>query len=177
MAPGNKKRLYIVIFAHTPPDRFHWGICTGPKNEEKEDDPKGFLFHITNPIRPGSQVEWKYECRPITSGKTTRSSLARITIGKILDFDALKRILEHVPVRQGDPNWRCRQWVRDAVAALANSTGVIGTSVDLKDWAFIEGEVTQYGKGKTLAGRYSKEGFDQSVLPTYDLIARKEVVP
>lgn len=55
MAQSNKPRIHIVIFAHTPPDRFHWSITTGPKAEV--DEAKGKMYHVINKLNEQSGVE------------------------------------------------------------------------------------------------------------------------
>ena len=62
--------------------------------------------------------------------------LARILIAKVEDTDRLISILDHLPIIQDDPKWRCRSWIASALEAVAKDGKAVGTSE--LDWTKIE---------------------------------------
>lgn len=184
MAPSNKTRLYVTLYAtgQRPGNTerlFHWALTTGPKVEDY--DSYGHRMHVKNePVRDGHggiRQIWRYQDVSVRVIATTQS-LARIRIGKILDEDKVRQIVAEVPVVQRDPNWRCRQWVIDAIRALAASSGVVGRSVDLGNWQAIEDTAKRYANEKIEAGRFRMEGdWDMSLIPTFDMMTGKELIP
>ena len=81
-------------------------------------------YHAINPP-PG---QWIYDKIPVDNVRMTAQLLARILIAKVEDLDRLHAILESVPVIQGDPTWRCRSWIADALEAIAKDGKAVGTS-------------------------------------------------
>ncbi|KAB8616630.1 hypothetical protein FH972_025965 [Carpinus fangiana] len=185
MVPSNKERLYVSLFAtgqrQGVPERvFHWALTTGPKVET--EDSRGHRMHVKNEMRPdgagGFHQKWVYQDIDVTV-LATAQSIARICIGKILDMDKVRDIVASVPVVQDDPTWRCRQWVIDAVSALASSTGgAVGRSVDLHNWQAIEAVAKGYGNEKVDAGRFRVGGgkWDITKVPTFDMMAGRELI-
>lgn len=120
---------------------------------------------------------WTMEEENIVPGATQGKSVARITIGKITKehVESVKSILRKVPVTNGDPSWRSRNWIIEAVQALHDS-GLIATLVDLADWDTLEKQAKTYAQQKTAACRFRDAGWNILVVPTYDMMASKEVV-
>jgi hypothetical protein len=71
--------------------------------------------------------------------QSTVNLLARILIAKIENEERLVEILRSVPVVQDDPNWRCRTWLANALAAIKTDGKAVGTAQ--LDW---------YGKTRVL---------------------------
>lgn len=188
--PSNKKRLYIALYpsgvsnneerksveprpfevSGLTNSRYHWGFLIGPKNEAKGKIP-GMRYHVKNNYLGG----WEYEERPLQDVKTTISLLARILVAKVEDEDQLVRVLRGTPVIQGDPGWRCRSWVADALSRIDSDGSAVGTA--RLDWAKIEPLARSYVGEKAAAGRYMKAEDAELPKPTYDMLEEKEIVP
>lgn len=110
----NKWRLYIILYAHSSPNKFHWAIALGPKRETPDDETKsGVKFHAVNIFASGEISQtWTMLEEDIVPGATQGLSVARIILGKIpkQDVDSVKSILRNAPVTNGDLKWRCRNW-------------------------------------------------------------------
>ena len=172
----NKPRLYIALYTNPRPNQYHWALMVGPKDVE---DPSVVRYHVKNPpaeIAGEVVAPWIYE-RIVPSRLRTWNLLARLVVAKIEEPDLIDSTLQAVPIIQGDPEWTCRIWVKDAVAALVDA-GVLGTRVDLLDWTTVEMNCREYMARKIQEGRWqvSQEG-PYSGLPTMDLITDEELVP
>jgi hypothetical protein len=115
-----------------------------------------------------------YEEVPVDDVRGTVRLLARIVVGKIEDESRLVEIFRSIPVVQGDPNWRCRTWVAQALDAIAKDGKAVGTSV--LDWARIERTARDYVRQKTAAGRYGRNADMSMPKPTWDMIEGRETV-
>lgn len=176
---SDRWRIHIMIFGHEQSDTFHWAITIGPKMEDGVK--RGFMYHVLPVIDPGDDdvEEWRLEKKPTVSGNATPLSTARVTIGEILNRKELDTILDKVTMQQGNPDWRCRHWVVDAISAIAGA-GIVDTPIDLGKWQAIEDEAKRFGRSKLNAGRSSKaEGRlpSKDVVPTYDMVTGTETVP
>jgi hypothetical protein len=178
MFGSNKDRLYVALYNRgrvNPDDSpYHWALLVGPKTEEVDSD--ATRYHIRNRIDPVSKREiWVYEALPIKAAPTSMI-LTRIMIAKVADNAALERVLERIPIRQGDPEWRCRHWVIEAVAALNADPKALGTKVT-GNWAPIEAEARRYTDAKVASGRYmSGHALQHSGrVPTYDMLDNAEL--
>lgn len=80
--------------------------------------------------------------------------------------------LQHVPVIQDDPAWRCRTWLRNPLAQLTKDR-ILGTGV--LDWDTVERLCLFYVERKKREGRFQNTPIPEGV-PTYDLIEKKELV-
>jgi hypothetical protein len=108
--------------------------------------------------------------------KSPDNLLARLVIAKVEDEKLLQDIFCNTPVIQGNPEWRCRTWIADALCRLANAPGKAVGTAEL-DWDKIEGEARRYVMQKTDEGRYLDS---ESVLlprPTWDMLEGREVIP
>jgi hypothetical protein len=99
--------------------------------------------------------------------------LARVLIAKIENEDRLGDILRNIPVVQGNPNWRCRTWLANALAAIKADDKAVGTSQ--LNWVKIEKAAREYVAGKVASGRYMQDALKPK--PTWDMIEEKETVP
>jgi hypothetical protein len=116
-----------------------------------------------------------YEEKSVSDVRSTNTLLGRIVIAKVENEQRLINLLRNLPVVNGDPSWRCRTWVRTALAEIARDGTCVGTSE--LDWNKIEEFARQYIAEKTAAGRYTKAEDMLKPKPTYDLLERKEIVP
>ncbi|KAE9972322.1 hypothetical protein BLS_004073 [Venturia inaequalis] len=173
MAP-NKKRLYIALYPSgvtgNEERRYHWGFLIGPK-EEKSINTPGVRCHVKNHPLTG----WTYEEKDVNDVQSTNTLLARIVIAKVEREQRLIELLRNVPVVNGDPNWRCRTWIAQALAEIAKDGNCVGSSQ--LNWETIEEFARQYVAQKTASGRYTKADDMLKPKPTYDLIKGKESVP
>ncbi len=117
---------------------------------------------------------WMYEEIPLTNVRSTVSLLARIVVAKVTDEERLITILRETPVVQGDPEWRCRTWVADALRRIAEDGTAVGTS--RLDWEEIEKTGRGYVKHKTNKGRYASGVNLMGPKPTWDMLAGRETV-
>lgn len=130
----------------------------------------GKQIHVKN--RPGRG--WVYEEVELQNVRSAVTILVRIVIAKITDEERLLSIIRAVPVVQDDPQWRCRTWVSQALGAIARDGACVGTA--MLDWAEIEPTAREYAATKAGTGRFV--GGDTGLpKPTWDMLARKELVP
>lgn len=87
----------------------------------------------------------------------------------------LIKLIRDVLVVNGDPNWRCRTWVAQALAEIAKDGNCVGSSQ--LDWKTVEAFARQYVAQKTAAGRYAKAEDMLKPKPTYNLVEGEEPVP
>lgn len=118
---------------------------------------------------------WTYEENSVRDVRLTNNLLARIVIAKVENEQRLLELLRNVPVVNGDPNWRCRTWVAQALTEIAKDEKCVGSSQ--LNWETIEAFSRQYVGQKTASGRYTKLEDVLKPKPTYDLINGKESVP
>lgn len=103
------------------------------------------------------------------------SLLVRILMAKVKDERRLADILRGIPVVQGDPSWRCRTWVANALGAIERDGAAVGTAI--LDWEQIETVARQYAGDKTRAGRFRDSSMAQQPKPTWDMLRNRETVP
>ena len=119
-------------------------------------------------------MQWSFEeaeCPPTP----TNMLLVRVVIGKIQDGDRLVDLLRSVPIRQDLVGWNCVFWVREAFETLVAGGKALGTHV--VEWEFVRDEVMAYCEKKKDGHRFDGRGnFDMSVVPTFDLVERREVI-
>ncbi|KAH6970446.1 hypothetical protein BKA56DRAFT_636182 [Ilyonectria sp. MPI-CAGE-AT-0026] len=171
---SKKNRLYIALYPSgvvgNEERRYHWGFLVGPKIENKPEV-SGMRYHVkNNPIQG-----WVYEEIDLPNVRSTNSLLARILIAKVEDDKRLVEIFRETPIVQGDPNWRCRTWVSDALTRIENDGRAVGTAQ--LDWGIIEPLARNYVAEKTAAGRYSGSAAMSLPKPTWDTIEGRETVP
>lgn len=96
---------------------------------------------------------WVYEEAELQNVKSTASLLARFVIAKIENEKRLLKILRKTAIIQGDPNFRCRTWIADALSRISKAEPkVIGTSE--LDWNKIERNARRYIEKKVAEGRH-----------------------
>ncbi|KAH6960333.1 hypothetical protein HG530_008171 [Fusarium avenaceum] len=169
----NKTRLYIALYpsgvVNNEERRYHWGFLIGPKNEGGTEVP-GMRYHVKNhPIQ-----SWVYEEISLSNVRSTNSLLARIVIAKIEDEKRLIEIIRNTSVVTNDPNWRCRTWVAEVLARIAQDGNAVGTAE--LDWRKIEAVARDYVANKTAAGRYLNSADIMQPKPTWDMLQGKEIV-
>ncbi|KAI0117708.1 hypothetical protein GGR51DRAFT_264009 [Nemania sp. FL0031] len=171
---SNKKRLYIALYpsgvSNNEERRYHWAFLLGPKVEDRPQAP-GVKYHVKNHPIHG----WMYEEVEVSDVKSTDNLLIRVMIAKVEDEKRLAEILRTTPVIQGDPNWRCRTWITDALSGLTKDGKSVGTSQ--LDWSRIEPVARNYVAEKTAAGRYADVDALEAPRPTWDIIEGREIFP
>ncbi|KJZ73343.1 hypothetical protein HIM_07347 [Hirsutella minnesotensis 3608] len=150
-------------------NRFHWALLLGPKVEGSKPA-KGMRYHIKNPLARG----WVFEERELRDIRTTPNLLVRIMIGKVKSRSRLAKVLRKVPLVEGQADWRCRNWVAEAVAALKADGKALGTAV--LDWGEIERVAEQYAGEKIRAGRFTDVSQLFEPKPTWDMLQGKETI-
>ncbi|KAK7177370.1 hypothetical protein DPSP01_014583 [Paraphaeosphaeria sporulosa] len=170
---ANKKRLYIALYpsgvVNNEERKYHWALLIGPKAESR--DAPGVRYHVKNQPISG----WTYEEKSVSDVRATNTLLARIVIAKVQDEQRLIGLLRNLPIINGDPNWRCRTWIGQALAAIAKDGQCVGSS--RLDWTAIETFAREYVAQKTAAGRYARAEDMLKPKPTYDLLEQREIVP
>ncbi|CAG9944990.1 unnamed protein product [Clonostachys rosea f. rosea IK726] len=170
---GNKNRLYIALYPSgvvgNEERKYHWGFLIGPK-DESYPPVAGTRYHVKHHPLGG----WIYEEADLRNVQATNNLLARIVIAKIADEDRLINILRRNPVVNGDPEWRCRSWVAQALATIAEDGRSVGTAQ--LDWGKIERVARKYVRSKTESGRYAVIGDPKQPKPTYDMLEGKEAI-
>ncbi|KAH7248414.1 kinase-like domain-containing protein [Fusarium solani] len=147
-----------------------WEFSVGPKVED-QDVVHGMRYHVKNPISQG----WMYEEVELRNVRTTGNLLVRILIAKVRDEERLANIFRNVPIVQDDPNWRCRSWVANALAAVKEDGRAVGRAE--LDWGNIENVARRYAGEKTEAGRFRDVALAQMPKPTWDMLENREIVP
>ncbi|KAJ8125316.1 hypothetical protein O1611_g8323 [Lasiodiplodia mahajangana] len=150
--------------------RYHWGFLLGPKSERKSQVP-GTKYHVKNHPFDG----WAYEEVAVSNVKNTTNLLIRVLIAKVEDEKCLTKIFRTTPVVQGDPNWRCRTWIADALSRIAKDGKCVGTAQ--LDWSKIEAVARKYVAEKTAAGRYSDVRILMQPKPIWDILEGREILP
>ncbi|KAG9234573.1 hypothetical protein BJ875DRAFT_376139, partial [Amylocarpus encephaloides] len=99
--------------------------------------------------------------------------LVRVLLGGLSGKDVVERLFAEVPVVQGDPDFTCVTWVRQALLAL-HQAGIIRTG-DTFDWDNIRGTALEHVEKKQ-EGRFNTgwEG-DSSRVATFDMMLSREV--
>ncbi|KAK1772794.1 hypothetical protein QBC33DRAFT_442485 [Phialemonium atrogriseum] len=171
---SDKNRLYIALYpsgiSNNKERKYHWGFLIGPKIENQDQVP-GICCHVKN--RPVGG--WIYSEEQLPDVRCISNLLARILIAKIEDDKRLLNILRTIPIIQDDPSWRCRTWIKNALAEMGRDGMAVGTSK--LDWQKIEVTARKYVEDKTAAGRYEREVDLAKPRPTWDMIGNRESVP
>ncbi|KAF8064342.1 hypothetical protein FPV67DRAFT_1504606 [Lyophyllum atratum] len=124
---GGKPRLYMAFYRRGqqfPGDvKYHTALLLIPKGANPEStDLLAIRYHAINRIADGQQV-WKFETT--NTRLTTHLLCGLVFLGKVaISSSELEKIMEEVPVINGDPVWRCCHWIWSAVNALVRE-GVI----------------------------------------------------
>lgn len=126
-------------------------------------------YHVKN-----SPEGWTYEEIAVKDVRYTINLLTRVLVAKVEDLPRLVTILRSLPVVQGDPNWRCRTWIANALAVLARDGKALGTSE--LNWQSIEVTARHYVAQKAAAGRYQHVEDMLKPKPTWDLLENRESV-
>ena len=165
---GKKDRLYVTLYARGGPG-YHWALTRSPKHEDPSSGSESTRYHAHN-IPGAGGVIWEYEIREIRSAPTN-NTLVRLHLGKIEpnNVERMEEISANVEVIQGDNDWTCMSWVQSAVGDLGRAR-----IIRRWNWTEVEAKAVWFVEKKTEEGRFD-EGYDPDVVPTYDLIANKEI--
>lgn len=108
--------------------------------------------------------------------KPTRMLLIRVIVGKVADKGRFQTIMREVPIVQGDPEWNCVTWIKNALIALELDGKALGTSKI--NWDIVRDTAMKYCQDKKDQHRFDGQGqFDMSKAPTFDLLEGKEIIP
>ena len=151
--------------------RYHWGFLIGPKDENTKASTPGLRCHVKNHPLNG----WVYEEVELQNVTSTNNLLARLVIAKIEDEKRLLKILKRTAIKHGDPNFRCRTWMADALSRISKAEPrAVGTSE--LDWNKIERKGRRYVEKKAAEGRYLEAERMAEPKPTWDMMEQKEIV-
>ncbi|PVH73063.1 hypothetical protein DL98DRAFT_59174 [Cadophora sp. DSE1049] len=184
--PSNKDRLYVALYARAGAakmpggeDEYHWGLVIGPKIEGETE--QGMRYHAKEVMTGPGQSTWVFEEKSI-SLLATSMLLVRVMVAKVENRERLVDVLRKVPIRQGQKDWNCVSWAREALeAAGADGMGkgkgrVLGTS--RTEWQAVRDAVMWYVGSKKEQHRWDgTAGFDTKYAATYDLLDKKEIIP
>jgi len=155
--------------------RYHWALLVGPKFEHAAS--KGTRFHAKNSNPPTVPKTWVFEEAENTLGPNN-AQLVRVVIGKIKDKSRLFNSLRAVNVVQGDLDWNCVSWVKEASEAVLSDSAAIGTS--LKEWEEVRTAALKYVDEKKAQHRFDGKAphgrFDVTKAATYDALEKRELV-
>lgn len=150
--------------------RYHWGIILGPKTETEGNT--GMRFHAKESITEEGVSAWVFEEKE-SSLTATSMVLVRVMIAKVRNRARLISILRNVPMRPDVPGWNCIGWVKEALELLEKDGKVLGTSV--AEWRTVRNAAMDYCQLKRDEHRFDGTvQFDMRIMPTYDLLERKE---
>lgn len=105
--------------------------------------------------------------------------LVRIMVAKIIDTEALIRILRETPVQQSNPDWNCVSWVKEALERLRAEAETEGTVVGRHklEWELVRGAAMRYCRAKRKARRFERTTSDRvNFVPTFNLAEGYEAV-
>ena len=144
----------------------------GPKGDKNEG--RGARYHARNHATAEADSVWAFE-EVRTSLMPTQMILVRVLIAKIENTDKLAQLLRQVPVKQGQQDWNCVSWVKEALSQLEVSTDILGTSV--VQWEAVRNTAMSYCQKKRDQRRFdSAAKYDNTRVPTFDLIQGKETI-
>lgn len=177
--PQTKHHLHVALYPRSVKDTlgnptYHWAlhVSDGSHEGSLEACTKN---HVKNTIIPETgKSPWRFESLRLTHD-IPQIPLIHITIAEVDDHAKLVGVFERVNIPQGDPNFNCRTWVRDAIRAVSHARCLGRRSVD---WETIEKKAFEYVATKRDLGRWRKEGPWEIRRPaTWDLIEGRETVP
>lgn len=135
----------------------------------------GTRYHAKERLTQTGETEWYYEERD-TSLTPTSMLLVRVIIGKVKDRDRLVNVLRNNPIRQGNSDWNCVMWIKEALEGLKVDGKALGTSVT--EWNQVRDGAMTYCQRKKDQHRFDGQGdFDMNKTPTYDLMDDRETIP
>lgn len=145
-------------------------------------------------VKPHPTQGWVFERLVVPDVKNIPNLLGRVIIGKVKNPDLVDRIISSTPMVLEDPEWRCYDWVENALAKL-NATGGLaitparaalstdkvlsfdsdGNILPTFDFARIMAFSREYMEGKIVHGRYTCYEVVDSPRPTYSMLSKKEI--
>lgn len=168
--------------------RYHWALLVGPKHEDSNSTGKRFHVKETMTTVDGcTQSRWVFEERDIGMNPTAMI-LVRIVIGKVGNLDRVASVLRQVPVHQNLPGWNCVSWLRDALEMLRTNgkalsgarSSAVTPEAATAAWEEDKKVALEFVRDKERQHRFDGKAtpgwFDMSRVPTYDLLAKDELV-
>lgn len=142
----------------------------GPKDERKGGQTT--RYHARERMKADGS-EWTFEELPLPR-PNEYMILVRVMVAKIRKTDSLVQILRQIPIRQGQEGWNCVGWVKEALSRLEASRGILGTN--MMQWQVVRDGAMSYVQQKKDQHRFDGKGnFDNSLVPTFDLLLQKEI--
>lgn len=188
--PRNKPRLQLALYARPKyPGTYHYALFLSPKPNPPGNGRTATKYHVKNTLQQdiSGQLEqpWRYEEADIEDVRLEHRLLVRVVIAKVISADALRRVLEGVPVYQVDDDYvdrerargfDCVTWVRTALEMLKEEGS--GVLTGLGDWEVIQRKAVEYVEKKVEVGRWSAEwteGKGEVEVPLLDLLDGREI--
>lgn len=169
--PDSTHYLYVLLHVNpghqagdTNPAAYHWALQVGPASDLSTD--LGRLLHAK--ITAGN---WVYEDRSAPLRATVRQ-LLRIRVGKVADVDQLRQVTRSVEIINGNTDWNCVSWVREAFTKLEAASGIFVEKV--LDFDTIFDAALQYMASKGELNRF-KQKKTHGMAPTWDVVHGVEV--
>ncbi|CZT45566.1 uncharacterized protein RSE6_05884 [Rhynchosporium secalis] len=183
--PSSKDRLYVALHARSGPprmpggeDKYHWSLIVGPKTESPSAI--GTRYHAKETMKNvdgAIKNVWVFEERQM-SLLPTSAILVRIMIGKVTDKTRLQEAFAKTPIRaglEGYSNWNCVFWLEEALSRGAQDGKALGKCHT--DWTYVKDTAMWYVAKKAADHRFDGDGnFDNSKVPTWDILEGKEVI-
>jgi hypothetical protein len=140
-----------------------------------EPEDEGIRYHARERMKQDGTSEWEFEEAPTTM-LPSRMIMVRILMAKIESRDRLAQVLRQIPIRQGQQDWNCVAWIKEALTQLQRSTDVISTSV--VEWEAVRNAAMSYCQEKKDEHRFDGKGsYDATRVATFDLIRGQETIP
>lgn len=145
----------------------------GPKYEVENG--KGTQFHAKGKMTTDGTILWQFE-ELATPVQSANMLLIRVLVAKVAKTGRLITVLRNVPVRQGEPEWNCVAWVKEALQMLKADGKALGTAVIA--WDAVRDAAMSYCKRKKDQHRFDgKAEFVTTRIATFDLLGGRETIP
>lgn len=175
------------LFCHH--DRFHWDLVVSEGPETRSD-----MRGVRHRVKPHPTQSWVYDPMASRDVKNMPYLLARVIVAEVRNPDLADRIISSTPMRLEDPEWRCYDWVADALNKLAAAgcldMGPIdapssvdrlmhidadGNIIHTFDWSAIMTFARDYVESKVMHGRFTcYEDLDHP-RPTFSMVTQEEI--
>jgi hypothetical protein len=153
--------------------RYHWALVVGSK--EQVENGSASRFHAKEHTAGLNAPVWVFEERAIDSS-ASEMLLVRVMIAKVEKKDRLNFIVRKIPVKQGAAERNDIVWVQEVLRNLEADGRTLGTAV--VEWTKVRNAMMDYCQQKKDGYRFGEQqNYDESRVPTYDLIEGKERIP
>lgn len=178
-----KGLVYVALYfrnSQVPPDSYHWAILVEFKSSLSKTS-EIQQYHVKNTVQPGvSGRPWVFEESKLKDSSTRFRLLTRVLVGRVKNLGKASACIRNVPLVQGDLNWTCRVWVKEALAKL-DADAIFEPQRRIRDWDAIETECRRYVAEKKAAGWWSTSNpgvaSNLNDIPTYDMLQGRETTP